>query len=192
MNAPRQHHVRPATPADDAPIQALFESAIASARWIPDEAPRDTDFKRNSGGESVYVSCADDGRVTGLLSVYVGGAFIHHLYVAPACQRQGIGAALLDSMQAWLPKPWRLKCVVANGSARAFYARLGWIEIETNVGSQGPYVVLRLGAPTVQPAPNSSTAVTATAAPGQTHTRTAQMAAAAAAAHQRRGKKSRR
>ena len=187
MSAPRQHQVRSATPADDAQIQALFESAIASARWIPDEAPRDTDFKRNSGGESVFVCCAVDGRVTGLLSVYVGGAFIHHLYVAPSCQRQGIGAALLDSMQAWLPQPWRLKCVVANGAARAFYARLGWHEIETNMGSQGPYVVLRLGAPAAPTLANTATA------PGQTHTRSAQVAAtAAAAARQRRDKKPRR
>ena len=166
MSAANAHRVRPATPADDQAIQALFEQAITSARWIPDGAPRDTDFKRNAGGESVFVACNGAGRVTGLLSVYVGGAFIHHLYVAPACQGQGIGAALLDSLQAWLPKPWRLKCVVANEAARAFYARLGWVEIETNVGSQGPYVVLRHG-----PAAAPQALI-------NTHTRTAQLAAA--------------
>jgi GNAT superfamily N-acetyltransferase len=180
VSRPHAHRIRPATPADDAAIQALFERAITCARWIPEDAPRDTDFKRNSGGESVFVCCTDDDRVTGLLSVYVGGAFIHHLYVDPAHQGQGTGAALLDSLKTWLPQPWRLKCVVANAPARAFYARLGWVEIETNVGSQGPYVVLRLGEPAAH------------AAPTQTHPRTAQVLAAQAATARRRSGKPRR
>ena len=155
--------VRPAGPADDAAIQALFAQTLTQAIWLAPGADIDTDFKRNSGGETVWVCTGPDarepgqtpgqtpgqapgqapGQVLGFIAVYAPGAFIHHLYVAPQAQGQGIGRALLDSLADWLPKPWRLKCVVANTAARAFYARTGWVETERAMGSQGEYVLLR-------------------------------------------------
>ena len=147
--------VRPAGPADDAAIQALFAQTLTQAIWLAPGADIDTDFKRNSGGETVWVCTGPDarepgqtpgqmpGQVQGFFAVYAPGAFIHHLYVAPQAQGQGIGRALLDSLADWLPKPWRLKCVVANTAARAFYARTGWVETERAMGSQGEYVLLR-------------------------------------------------
>ena len=142
--------VRPATPADAADLQRIFDHALRDADWLPAGAEPDTDFARNSTGEEVWVCLSPEQHVIGLLSVYVARAFVHHLYVDAAHQRQGVGAALLDSMQSWLPQPWRLKCVTANTAARAFYARCGWVETEHNLGSQGPYVVMRCGA---EPAP---------------------------------------
>ncbi len=132
-------------PADEAAIQSLFERTFGAAPWLPRDLDPDTDFKRNSSGETVLVCVGDGGQVSGFLSVHVGTAFIHHLYVEPELQGRGLGAALLSSLDSWLPKPWRLKCVCANTQARAFYARCGWTEAETAIGSQGPYVVLRYG-----------------------------------------------
>ena len=63
--------------------------------------------------------------------------------MAPEAQGRGIGRALVDSLDAWLPRPWRLKCVIANQAARAVYARTGWVEAGLDRGSQGEYAVLR-------------------------------------------------
>ena len=137
------HFVRAAEPADADQIQTIFEQALRQADWLAPGADIDTDFKRNSSGEVVYVCLSSAGQVSGFLAVYATGAFIHHLYVAQDAQRQGVGRALLAALAEVLPKPWRLKCVVANQAARQFYARTGWVETEKALGSQGEYVVLR-------------------------------------------------
>jgi len=135
--------VRLAEPRDAADIQRIFERTLREADWLPKGADPDTDFLRNSGGETVYVGLSPQGEVAGFLSLYTPGKFIHHLYVEAGRQRQGVGVALLNSLESWLPKPWRLKCVTINTPARAFYARCGWVETETAMGSQGEYVLLR-------------------------------------------------
>ena len=141
--APSLHFVRAAEPADADQIQAIFEQALRAADWLAPGGEIDTDFKRNSSGEAVYVCLSPAGRISGFLAVYAAGAFVRHLYVAPDAQRQGVGRALLAALAAGLAKPWRLKCVTANLAARQFYARTGWVETEKALGSQGEYVVLR-------------------------------------------------
>ena len=135
--------VRPALPADGPGVQAVFETALLTADWLPAGTTPDTDFARNSQGEAVFVCAHPGGPVLGLIAVYAAGAFVHHLYVAPEARGRGVGRALVDSLDAWLPRPWRLKCVIANEAARAFYARTGWVETGRDLGSQGPYAVLR-------------------------------------------------
>ena len=135
--------VRPALPADAAGLQTLFARSLLGAAWLlPGNAP-DTDFAQNSQGEAVWVCGEPGGEVLGLIAVYAAGGFIHHLYVAPEVQGRGVGRALVDSLDAWLPRPWYLKCVIANVAARAFYARTGWVETGRDRGSQGEYAVLR-------------------------------------------------
>ncbi len=134
--------MRPATDEDAAGIQALFALTLQQAAWLPPGAEIDTDFKRNSSCETVWV-CPGPAALLGFIAVYAPGRFVHHLYVAPQAQGRGVGRALVDSLAPWLPKPWYLKCVLANQAARAFYARTGWVETERAMGSQGEYVVLR-------------------------------------------------
>ena len=140
---PPRHQVRLATAQDEAAVQGIFERAIRSATWLAADADADTDFKRNSSCEVVTVCATADGQVAGFMAVYEPGSFVHHLYVDDRYKQQGVGTALISSLDAWPDKPWRLKCVLSNAAARAFYARIGWRETETNLGSQGPYVVLR-------------------------------------------------
>ena len=135
--------VRPALPADAAGLQDLFARSLLGAAWLPAGVVPDIDFAQNSQGEAVWVCGEPAGPVLGLIAVYAAGGFIHHLYVAPEAQGRGIGRALVDSLDAWLPRPWRLKCVIANEAARAFYARTGWVETGRDRGSQGEYAVLR-------------------------------------------------
>ena len=138
------HTVRLADPCDDDAVQGIFERALTSADWLAAGAEPDTDFVRNSSCETVHVCSADDGVVRGFIAVYEPGSFVHHLYVDAAFQGQGVGQAILAAVVDSRPdKPWRLKCVVVNTRARAFYAKTGWRETETAMGSQGLYVVLR-------------------------------------------------
>lgn len=116
---------------------------MQTALWLPPNADVDTNLKKTSSGETVVVCLAPNGDLAGFVSVYAPGAFIHHLYVADEFQNQGVGTQLLASLNDWLPKPWRLKCVTANRQALAFYEKTGWVKTETNTGSQGEYVVLR-------------------------------------------------
>ncbi|NDG42296.1 MAG: GNAT family N-acetyltransferase, partial [Betaproteobacteria bacterium] len=73
--------VRLAEPRDAADIQRIFERTLREADWLPKGADPDTDFLRNSGGETVYVGLSPQGEVAGFLSLYTPGKFIHHLYV---------------------------------------------------------------------------------------------------------------
>jgi GNAT superfamily N-acetyltransferase len=144
MNStPPRPQVRLAAAGDAAAVQGIFERAIRSASWLAAGADADTDFKRNSSCEVVYVCTSGDGEVAGFMAFYEPGSFVHHLYVDDRFKQQGVGTALISSLDAWPDKPWRLKCVLSNQVARAFYARIGWREMETDMGSQGPYVVLR-------------------------------------------------
>ena len=92
------------------------------------------------------VACDTQGQAVGFVSVFEPGVFIHHLFVAPTYQSQGIGDALLESLTSWLPTPWHLKCVKANARAIKFYRVRGWEQVEEGRGPDGPYVLLRKSA----------------------------------------------
>src|ERR1700740_1090835 len=129
VRANQMFTVRQIEQSDAAAVQRLYERAVGGAVWLPVEVKADANFARVSQGESVFVCHGPEGRLVGLLSVYVPESFIHHVYVDPEFERQGVGTALLSSLETWLPLPWRLKCVIANTSARTFYAGHGWIEV---------------------------------------------------------------
>lgn len=78
----------------------------------------------------------------GLVGVWEPESFVHHLYVDVRFQRQGVGTVLLDALEGWLPKPWRLKCVQANHQALAFYHASGFRAIEAGQGRHGAYVLM--------------------------------------------------
>lgn len=150
--------------AADAPaLQALFAQVISNAAWLPETARGDTDFEAASRGETVHVCTSPEGQLLGLMAFDERERFVHHLYVASGCRRRGIGRALLASLPgrdaARPAQPaagrergaWRLKCVVANRDARAFYAALGWAQVEQGASGQGPYLVLECRAPARAP-----------------------------------------
>jgi GNAT superfamily N-acetyltransferase len=134
--------VRQLEQSDAAAVQRLYERAVSRAVWLPAGVKADANFARSSQGEAVFVCHDPEGCLVGLLSVYVPESFIHHVYVDPEFERQGVGTVLLSSLETWLPLPWHLKCVSANASARAFYARHGWIEVGSGNSDQGPFVLL--------------------------------------------------
>lgn len=76
---------------------------------------------------------ADDERVVGFADVH--GDWVSLLFVDPTRQRQGVGRALLELVQALRPGGFGLRVHADNAAARAFYARLGLVELERTDGS---------------------------------------------------------
>lgn len=134
--------IRPATTDDAADLQALYADCIAEAAWLPAPAKRDPILAEVSVGEVLHVAETVAEGVVGFVSVQPAEAFIHHLYVHPAARGRSVGRALLGSLQAWLPRPWRLKCVSRNVDALRFYRRLGWEALEAGESAHGSYLLL--------------------------------------------------
>jgi [ribosomal protein S5]-alanine N-acetyltransferase len=138
--------IRAATVADMFAVQNIFAACIGSAEWLPEPSRLQTDFARVSAGERQYVAASDgkagNGDVLGFVSVQPQESFVHHLYVHPDFCGQGVGRALLTSLESWLLTPWRLKCVRTNHRALAFYAARGWCEVGKGESADGTYAVL--------------------------------------------------
>lgn len=128
---------------DSESVHAIFDQANSDAQWLPSELRSNADFAKVSEGETIFVCYSHESGVLGFVSVYEAESFIHHLYVARRCQRQGVGTALLKSLEAWVPMPWYLKCVTRNEMALAFYLARGWVEESRADGPEGPYVLLK-------------------------------------------------
>lgn len=134
--------VRPATPEDRAALHSLYSAAVARADWLPESARIDADLASVTKDELILVCSAPTSGVLGFASLYVPDRFVHHLFVAPGHEGMGIGTELLASLPRFVPPPWRLKCLIANSRALAFYARRAWIEIGRDDGPEGPYALL--------------------------------------------------
>jgi ribosomal protein S18 acetylase RimI-like enzyme len=135
--------IRPATPADSASLAELYLRArLAAFTWMnPADFHRD-DFYRHTEGEIIHLAEDPHGAIVGFLSLWEPDQFIHHLFISPDHLRQGIGRSLLADLQRRLPARFRLKCLVANRPAIAFYRSLGWAEIERGSGPEGEFLLL--------------------------------------------------
>ncbi|MBC3877706.1 GNAT family N-acetyltransferase [Undibacterium sp. FT79W] len=134
--------VRSATADDCAAVQTIYELSLLEASWLPASAKQNTAFAGVSHGEVIHVAEANAGVVAGFVSVQTGDSFVHHLYVHPDARGLGVGQALLNSLQVWLPQPWQLKCVRKNVGALRFYLRAGWEEVGSGESEHGAFVVL--------------------------------------------------
>ena len=134
--------IRPASSEDYAAVQSIYAQCISQAAWLPEDAKRSPVFADVSHGEVVHLAMTGTCAVVGFVSVQVAEPFIHHLYVRPEEQGTSVGKILLDSLQAWLPQPWRLKCVLQNVGGLRFYRRCGWEEVDLGESEHGPFVLM--------------------------------------------------
>lgn len=136
--------IEPADSHDTEPLCRLFNQARTSAEGLDGQDAITLDgFRLQIAGECLFVARAQ-GEIAGFVSVWTADNFIHHLFVAPAYQGQGIGRALLTHCQKLYGLPLSLKCVEANRRACRFYERNGWIEKQRAVGPDGPYRLYQL------------------------------------------------
>ena len=135
-------------PADrDCCAQIYVAARKVAFPWVPADSFALDDFIRDTVDEEIHVAegRVDGGgiRLFGFTSSYVSGRFIHHLYVDPQCRRLGIGRALARFAVATHSGPWRLKCVIANEAAMAFYRAEGWVEEGQGDDAMGPNMIFR-------------------------------------------------
>lgn len=88
-------------------------------------------YVRDKG--EAFVVAAEAGEILGM--VHWDGDFIHALHVRPAAQRRGVGRALLAYAEAEIAAAGhaqaRLDTDTFNAQSRAFYAGLGYREIDS-------------------------------------------------------------
>ncbi|MHB8572647.1 MAG: GNAT family N-acetyltransferase [Candidatus Dormibacteria bacterium] len=84
--------------------------------------------------ETGEVLLALDGETPAAMMIVRDG-WIEQLYVAPASQRRGLGAALLRRARELSPAGIRLYTFQANAAARAFYEKHGFRATEFGDGS---------------------------------------------------------
>lgn len=140
-------HVRLATPADHAALQAVYAGCRATAEWLPPESRHHGDLAHDAYGETLWLAADPAGAVLGFAGVWAPESFIHHLYVRAQARRRGVGRALLAAVARATPLPLQLKCLCANTQALAFYRALGWQPVAGGEDGDGPYELLQLGAP---------------------------------------------
>lgn len=137
--------IRLATASDHPELSRIFLSARReSFVWCDPLSFHLHDFAKQTTGEKIYLADGADFGALGFISIWEPDGFVHHLYVAPEWQGCGIGTLLLQSLHAWLPLPYRLKCLLANTVAYDFYLKRGWREIETGSDPLGDYALMEL------------------------------------------------
>lgn len=101
----------------DAEILAYFRGLIAGEHWDVRVA--------EAAGRVVAFSARIDEH-------------LDHLYVLPACQRRGIGRALLEQARRASGGALRLYCFQCNAGARAFYEAVGFAAEAFSDGAGNP------------------------------------------------------
>ncbi len=125
-------------PSDAEAMTALFLGARRDAMPYLPELHDVDDVLRWMGaviiGEThAIVAVSAEGPLVGFAALRPG--HLDHLYVAPAAQGRGVGAALLDAARRASPQGLRLCVFQRNAKARAFYERRGFRLIELRDGS---------------------------------------------------------
>lgn len=118
--------------------------------WVDPGKFHREDFAAHTNGEVVSVCEAPDGSIAGFISIWAEDDFIHMLYVLPEFQGKGAGTALLQSLPGWPQHTYRLKCLVKNRLAKAFYLAHGFQVIGKGTSTEGDYEELSFSSVTAK------------------------------------------
>lgn len=138
--------IRKAIESDIQQLEKIFLVARQQTfTWENPDKFKLADYKNATEGETVFVA-EEEGKIVGFISVWEKDIhpFIHHLFIAPGHQRKSIGTLLIKNLFSWFPRPYRLKCVLKNQDAIAFYLKNNWLEIDRGIGEDGEYVLFEL------------------------------------------------
>lgn len=127
--------MRAARAGDAAACAGIFNDWVDATPWMPRVHPPDDVARHYAGQVGVawdVTVVQRDGRVVGFMALAPG--WIEQLYLSPETRGIGAGSALLALAKRAQPGGLRLWTFVANGPARAFYARHGFREIRRTGG----------------------------------------------------------
>jgi ribosomal protein S18 acetylase RimI-like enzyme len=135
-------NVRPATPADEATLRALWEEFEREVPEPPGFVPETweeewADTRRQIDGGGVFLA-EDDGTALGVAKVdppKSGATHVHVVHVRPGARRRGVGKALLRACVAHArasgAKTVSLHVLTTNEPALAIWHRLGFTDVST-------------------------------------------------------------
>ncbi|MFT4000092.1 MAG: N-acetyltransferase [Rhizobium sp.] len=103
------------------------------------------DFAAHTNGERLFVCEDEHGKIAGFAAIWEPDDFIHMLYILPAFQGRGAGKALLSGLPDWPARRYRLKCLIKNTRAMAFYRAIGFETIGDGASPEGDYKEMLLG-----------------------------------------------
>lgn len=126
--------IRTAQPEDYETIAVIwYESASQMDGGAPILDHPDTLVERITSslanGWSLKVAVIN-GKIVGLLATIPKDSVLDQLFVSPAAQRRGIGAALLEEVKRQLPMGFTLRTPATNLAAHRFYERHGLFAVE--------------------------------------------------------------
>ena len=136
-------NIRAVMPHEIIELVAIYNTCRAGVECYKDDDLDLEAFLKIVEGEEIHVAIRDK-IIVGFISIWVPERFIHHLYVAPYYQSEGIGGALLSLCISLYGPPLSLKCDCCNTKAQDFYRKRGWVLGATGTGNYGPWEQLNL------------------------------------------------
>jgi len=127
------------TQADHAAVVRLWHAAKQDAYgFLATERGRTLDNDDLVLRQHILPRCAiwlavDGDEPLGFLAL--AGSYVDRLYVAPAAQRRGVGAALFAQARVLSPCGLELHTHQENAGARAFYERQGCVAVSFGVST---------------------------------------------------------
>jgi len=120
----------------EALVHLWNETKRATYDFLPLERGRTVDEDRGFFCERIEPRCVlwvagREGAIAGFLAL--AGSYVDRLYVRPAAQRRGVGAALLARAKASSPAGLELHTHQRNGKARAFYEKHGFRAVKFGI-----------------------------------------------------------
>lgn len=135
--------VRPILPADWPALRQLFLITRRIAfHWQSADAFQPGDLDSQTVGEALWVALDAQQALAGFVALQEADRFIHHLFVSPDLQRQGVGQRLLQALPGWGTRTFQLKCLQRNLPALAFYQAQGFYKVGEGYGPDGAYDLL--------------------------------------------------
>ena len=136
--------IREATLDEIEYLRQIFNKSRGAAGCYPQNNMSVSDFNHLIAGEELYLATdKNEGIIVGFIGIIVDCRFVHHLYVLPQFQGQGVGRKLLQKCAEVLDNAFTLKCDDCNQKAMLFYSNLGFAKVASGVGDFGPWTELR-------------------------------------------------
>lgn len=97
--------------------------------------------------EELWIATDEYGEILGFVSYYVPDNYLHFFYVTVDSRHKKVGTQILKYLQRVYGPVMKLKCLVSNHGALAFYKKMGFQAGGTGKSSDGEYQLLTIESP---------------------------------------------